>query len=233
MQRQEPTILEQTRSLSEIQSHPNEGAATLGTSRKWILVYGLLGCLFIVAVASLKFGHALLTHLPVDGGRWASFGSKTLARGKSLSAEAIEVKTPTREAAAEPRTIPPLSLRKTKTMPAAAPTHSAEPPDSISHAENKSGSSVAEAIRAERPMLPADIQSSITSDNVVKVRVRIDESGRVTDATVFSATGPVVASLESYALDTARHWRFRPARNNGKAIRSDRVLEFLFRPSDC
>ena len=197
-----------------------------------MLVYGLLGCLFIVAIAGLKFGHALLNRQALDGAQWSPFASKKPAHDKSLPRDATDVKTPLREAAAQPGATPPLSLRKTRT-PAAGPTQSVERPPPISHAENESGSVPAEAIRAERPKLPADIQSAITSDNIVKVRVRIDASGKVVDATVVSATGPVATSLEGYSLDTARRWRFRPARNNGKAVRSDRVLDFLFRPSDC
>lgn len=87
----------------------------------------------------------------------------------------------------------------------------------------------AEAIRAQRPVVPPNVKSAITSDNVVNVRVVIDESGKVTAATVASINGRMASSLTRYAVQAARAWRFKPARQNGKAVRSDKVLQFLFR----
>ena len=87
----------------------------------------------------------------------------------------------------------------------------------------------AEAIRAQRPSVPPDVKSAITTDNVVNVRVVIDALGKVTAATVVSANGRMASSLTPYAVRAARSWRFKPARQNGKAVRSDKVLQFLFR----
>lgn len=87
----------------------------------------------------------------------------------------------------------------------------------------------AEAIRAQRPVVPPDVKLAITSDNVVNVRVVIDESGRVTAARVVSTSGRMASSLTPYAVQAARAWRFKPAYQNGKAVRSDKELQFLFR----
>jgi len=81
-------------------------------------------------------------------------------------------------------------------------------------------------------MLPSEIRSTISSDNAVDVDVRIDEWGKVISAVPVSTSGPVAQSLLPYAVQAAHGWRFRPARQNGAAVRSDKVLEFLFRPSD-
>jgi TonB family protein len=215
--RHEPAVREQSHSFPVGQRQPDAGAVKIAAGKKWMLVYGLLGCLFAIAIASLKFGPA-------------PFASKNPAPDKSSIREATDVTVLPREAATQPnatsRSPSPKTIRQT-----AARAPLAEPVP-ISRPATETGSFPAEAIRAERPKVPPEIQSAITSDNLIKVRVWIDASGKVTDATVVSATGPVATSLEGYSLDTARRWRFRPARNNNKAIRSDRVLEFLFRPSN-
>jgi hypothetical protein len=98
--------------------------------------------------------------------------------------------------------------------------------------EHTRDSTPPEAIRAQRPKIPAEMRSTISSDNVVEVQVRIDESGRLIAATAVSTTGTAAASFVPYALKAAHGWRFKPARQNGKAVRSDKVLQFLFRSSD-
>lgn len=104
----------------------------------------------------------------------------------------------------------------------AAPTRSA------SHDDTRGAAS--EAVRAPHPTLPAQVQSRITSDNTVAVRMRINRSGKVIRATVASASGPESSSVAHYAVATAYRWRFRPTRENGKAVQTEKVVEFLFRP---
>jgi TonB family protein len=214
---------EQTHSVAERQVFAGDGAVRIGTGKKWMLVYGLLAGLCVVAIAGLR------PNLSVGGLQWP-FASKHQAHDESLPRESAELKAPSRAADAQPSGHPS-PLREAR-RPTGGP-QLAEQPSRLSHTENDSGSIPAEAIRAERPKVSEDVQSTITSDNTVKVRVRINESGRVIDATVVSATGPVATSLQGYSLETARRWRFRPARNNGQVVQSDRILEFLFRPSDC
>jgi TonB family protein len=121
------------------------------------------------------------------------------------SIEAQAAHSPNRSSETPPR---PPAMREDKTVAADKP---------------------AEAIRAERPVVPPEVKSAITSDNVVNVRVVVDESGKVTAATVVSTSGRMASSLTPYAVQAARAWRFKPARQNGKAVRSDKVLQFLFR----
>ena len=113
-----------------------------------------------------------------------------------------------------------------------SPNRSSEPPPrppAMAEDEPTAIDMPAEAIRAQRPLVPPDVKLAITSDNVVNVRVVIDESGKVTAATVVSTNGRMASSLTPYAVQAARAWRFKPARQNGKAVRSDKVLQFLFR----
>jgi hypothetical protein len=86
-------------------------------------------------------------------------------------------------------------------------------------------------IRETRPEVPPELRSQIQSDNVVEVQVSISALGKVTAAKLASVRGPVAASLSKSALNAALAWQFRPATQNGEAVPSDKILEFLFRPS--
>ena len=195
-----------------------EGAARRGHSRKWLLIYGLLTVVFIGAIVSLRVS-ALQHH-------------------HSSTPTPSSVVRPPNKTHGEPtqNETPAVNSNLTKapqtTTDAAGNSHafiqSAEPRSSVSHQEDDRA---AEAIRAPRPKIPSEIQSTITTDNTVAVRVRIDPSGSVVEATPVSASGTVAKSLVGYALTSARQWRFHPARRNGKPVGSERVLEFLFRPS--
>ena len=241
LERHRARIQGQPDSLSENRfpprlTHATEGAARIGLGKKWTLAYGLLTCFLIVAIASSKFGNALLKR-PSFGGTQSSLPPTNQAQGESSAREALGVKSPPLAADHGPNA-DSSPLRHANKMPvdaagkADASIQLVEQGAPLSHQKNSSGSSSAEVIRAPQPRVPADIKSAITSDNIVKVRVRIDKSGKVIDATAVSTSGPVATSLVRDSLDTARRWRFRPARNHGQPVRSDRVIEFLFRPSD-
>jgi hypothetical protein len=91
--------------------------------------------------------------------------------------------------------------------------------------------SVAVPIRARRPEIPSQFTSLIQSDNVVEVQVRIDASGKVTAAKPANLKGPVADLLSKSAVKAALGWQFRPATQNGAAVPSEKLLEFLFRSS--
>jgi TonB family protein len=71
----------------------------------------------------------------------------------------------------------------------------------------------------------------IESDNVVDVQISISASGKVTAAKLGRRKGPVADALGKTAVSAALDWQFRPATQNGEAVSSDKILEFLFRPS--
>jgi protein TonB len=206
----------QSRSLA------TEGAVRIGHNKKWMVISGLLTGSLVAAIAGLRFGNALLHRdsLNASQSSWAPPAKK--AYNESPESETSAAKSNLTKA---PRF----------TIGAAGdtqgPIQSAEPRGPTSPEEDAQDSSSAKAIRAPRPKLPAEIKSTITTDNTVAVRVHIDKSGRVVGATAASASGPVATSLVRYAVAAARQWRFQPARRNGKPVQSERVLEFLFRPS--
>jgi TonB family protein len=188
-----------------------------------MLVYLLLTFCLIGGIAGLKFG----TKLP----NWRTWSD--VRRAKEIQNEL----RPSEINAFKPALVASIGKSSDATERSSPPNIDPSPPNNergrlTSLQEDKGVSSAALAIRAERPKLPPSVQSTITSDNIVDVRVQIDNSGTVTSATAVSAKGPVANSLADYALEAARRWRFRPARDGGQPVESDRVLEFLFRPSD-
>jgi hypothetical protein len=88
----------------------------------------------------------------------------------------------------------------------------------------------AEPITETQPAVPPDLRARISSDNVIGVRVEINAAGKVVGAKLASEKGAVADSLASLAVGAAWHWRFRPATENGKQVRSEKTIEFLFRP---
>jgi len=85
--------------------------------------------------------------------------------------------------------------------------------------------------REIRPQIPAQLKALVQSDNVVEVLVHISASGNVTSAKLVTMNGPVADVLSKLAVNAAMGWQFRPATQNGKAVPSEKTLEFLFRPS--
>jgi protein TonB len=64
-------------------------------------------------------------------------------------------------------------------------------------------------------------------EGLVKVRIRIGESGRVVDAEVIESSG--FPRLDSSALETAQLWRFPPIRTDGKQFAVEWVEKVRFR----
>jgi TonB family protein len=76
------------------------------------------------------------------------------------------------------------------------------------------------------PDVSRGAQSTITGHVKVEVRVAVDAAGNVSQAQLVSP-GPSHYFAEK-ALTAARHWKFTPARVNGKATASEWLLRFQF-----
>jgi periplasmic protein TonB len=190
----------------------------------------LLAFLLVGTAATVRFRQPLL-----NTGREALAAARaSLLRPENKSAAPISQaagKRPTAdspEANADSPEAPADLYQATADRGSGRAAEEAKPSSSASHAETKGAPS--EALRAPDPMLPAKVQSSITTDNTVAVRMRINRSGKVIRATVASASGPESSSVAHYAVATAYRWRFRPAQENGKPVPTEKVVEFLFRP---
>ena len=79
------------------------------------------------------------------------------------------------------------------------------------------------------PDVPASAMRTISGTVRVVVRVSVDATGKVTDAS-FDSAGPS-KYFAGRAMDAARRWRFTPAEMDGQAVASVWILQFDFRQS--
>jgi hypothetical protein len=71
----------------------------------------------------------------------------------------------------------------------------------------------------------------MTSEVELHVKVKIDDSGRVTQADTLTATGPATRPLVDITEKAARLWQFAPAMRGSEPVPSEAVVVFRFRPS--
>jgi TonB family protein len=124
---------------------------------------------------------------------------ETLAQGFIDLATAAAV--PVKVVAAPPEPVPP--------PPAAAAATPAAPPKVVAPV----------ALSQEVPPMPTDLASRV--DTKLVLVVLIDETGKVTSATVKESAHPVYDRLVSQAT---RNWRYTPATRNGVPIPSEQVV---------
>ena len=74
------------------------------------------------------------------------------------------------------------------------------------------------------PQIPAEALHSIRGKIRIQVKVNVDESGRVSEASLKSP-GPS-RYFAGKALEAARGWRFKPPVENGQPVRSQWVVQF-------
>ena len=78
--------------------------------------------------------------------------------------------------------------------------------------------------------IPASVRGKVQSEARVQVIVAIDDQGNVIKAEVASTKGKGARLLAKEALAAARRARFRPAREGEKAVESQMVLTYSFKP---
>jgi TonB family protein len=106
--------------------------------------------------------------------------------------------------------------------PKPAPSHSQPAPE-----PNAPGMAKGAVAQREMPKVPERADRTIRGKVAVRVRLAVDRDGNVSDATLDSA-GPS-RYFANLALQTARKWRFTPARLNGQPAPSTWILRFEFR----
>lgn len=99
---------------------------------------------------------------------------------------------------------------------------SGRPPDVAASGASTPGS----VLERVEPNVSAGARSTITGKVHVRVRLRVDESGNVSQASLESA-GPS-RYFAGKALDAARRWKFSPAQSNGHPVASAWRLRFEF-----
>jgi protein TonB len=79
-------------------------------------------------------------------------------------------------------------------------------------------------VRTPPPQFPSDMQRQGIS-GVVAVRVIIDESGSVADASVSKSSH---TEFEQAALAAVKKWKFKPASKDGVAVKASVVIPINF-----
>jgi TonB family protein len=153
--------------------------------------------------------------------------------------------TPTPEKSPSLSVVPPkvaiqLDLRQT---PAAPPTNATPPlpsqagPAPIAASREALNRAVPRGqprppvpINQTKPVLPDNVKAMLTHRLTVKVRVRVDSSGRVIAVEPIGNGGSLEKVLGSAAADAARMWTFEPAREGDRRVPSEVTAEFTFAP---
>ncbi len=86
-----------------------------------------------------------------------------------------------------------------------------------------------EVVSQVMPDLSPSAVQSIHGKFTVKIRVAVDASGNVSDAS-YESEGPS-PYFAKQALAASQHWKFKPAQANGQPVASDWILEYVFRDS--
>ena len=136
------------------------------------------------------------------------------------------------------------SQEKAGTVPASLPaqgvaprnfqkTSNADKPSPLGPRADNSADRIAMSEVVDRyvPRVPPQILGTIRGKVIVRVRVRVDQSGSVVDAKLDSHTGSKY--FERVALEAAPHWKFRPAGSAGPDVESAWRIRFEFRKSGC
>lgn len=106
--------------------------------------------------------------------------------------------------------------------PAPAPASPAPPPAPIVYGGNDSTVTVPVALTQELPPWrpPTNIRNGVLLSGLV--RVIVDETGKIEDATMLK---PIHPSYDAALLRAARTWTFKPASKDGQTVKYAKVIE--------
>jgi periplasmic protein TonB len=122
---------------------------------------------------------------------------------------------------AETSTAPPVPPAPKPTLTSPAP--SAPPASAVDYVPPQ-------AIRQTQPIVPGNLRALITRDVLVEVILSIDANGNIEKAQPSSTQGTLNNSLARLAVDAARLWKFRPARQGDKPVPGEVRIQFRFGP---
>lgn len=132
----------------------------------------------------------------------------------------------------QPGTVPPPPAQEAA-PPSPDKTSDAPKPSPLGPRANNSADRLltADGVDQYLPKVPPQILRTIRGKVNVRVRVRTDQSGAVVDAKLDSHSGSKY--FDRVAVDAARRWRFRPARDAGHDVETTRRIRFEFRKNGC
>ena len=79
-----------------------------------------------------------------------------------------------------------------------------------------------------RPEAPSVLLERMTNDVEIAVKVYVDETGCVFDAVPLRYGVPVVDDLGVFAAESARRWKFEPARRGSVKTAGQTIIRFRF-----
>ena len=129
-----------------------------------------------------------------------------------------------------PKSAPPAESAPSAVETAPAPTPPPEPAPPPSIAAGSAPLSRLEVADRALPEVPPQILATIRGAVKVSVRVTVDPSGAVVDASL--ASHPGSKYFDRVSLDAARRWKFQPASAPGDAASTGQV-RFEYRPNGC
>jgi len=147
----------------------------------------------------------------------------------------IQVPDPAPAAAAGFASVAPAQAKPEPTAPAAFP----EPAPKTEAAILASVPAPAAQFVGPKPILRVPIEAthdriySVSGDVTIHLLVDVNEDGKVTKAELTGRITKDVLKLESAAQDAISHWRFEPARQNGRVVAAVKIpveMHFYGRP---
>jgi hypothetical protein len=152
--------------------------------------------------------------------------------GRALSQQAVpepEASPAPGPAAITPAAPKPLApTPPPQASPDAIPAEPAPAPPGIQPSPPVADNAPPEPIRQVSPVVPPQTRKLMHTPVEIQVKVSIDEYGKVTHAAIAGTKGPLAKFLTSAALSAAYEWQFKPARANGHALPSDKLIVFSF-----
>jgi hypothetical protein len=88
--------------------------------------------------------------------------------------------------------------------------------------------STAVPVKRFSPAIPLSLRSSIRNEVTVRIKVAVDQTGKVTGADPTETKDGFEKLLAPLAIQAVKLWQFEPARRNGAPVASETVVVFHF-----
>jgi TonB family protein len=85
-----------------------------------------------------------------------------------------------------------------------------------------------QVVRRTTPRVPSEIARDLTSEVLVALKLKVDNTGRVSSVELISHGGD--RALVQLAGDAAYEWQFQPAQMKDRPVSSEVIAHFRFRP---
>jgi periplasmic protein TonB len=129
---------------------------------------------------------------------------------------------------------PPISAPQPAPLPAAPPTPRTPPAPTTASTDRTAAAFVPPKVIFQVPIEAThDRVYSVSGDVLINMLVDVGEDGSVTNAVLTGHISKDVLKLQSAALEAVSHWRFEPARQDGRVVPAVKIgvqMHFHGRP---